>query len=204
VHAELEALSARLSDAHRRVDAARARIEREKLDRQRISNLSQARENFQKSVADKDDGTSADPKTQPISAWDSQLSTLLDAARASTSTSPVSAASMLPPSHVLRARIKALASRRDDTNHMAAAMRSRSRETEDKYRKLVSLCDMRGLRGDKGENAIDNDLDALLKAVESESGADLEVNRVRRFLGTVEDKTVAVTTAAAAANQEGR
>ena len=61
---------------------------------------------------------------------------------------------------------------------MTAAMQARSRETEDKYRRLVSLC------AQIKETDVDRDLDGLLKAVESEVG-ELEIGRVRRFLGSV-------------------
>ena len=110
-----------------------------------------------------------------ISSWEPQLNALRDAA----SDAPLSVvAARLPPISVLRARIAAISARKEDTSQMVASMRSRSRETEDKYRRLVALC------SHVKESEVDADVDGLLKAVESEIG-DLEIGRVRRFLGSV-------------------
>ena len=84
---------------------------------------------------------------------------------------------------MLRARIKALRERRDLTRRNVVALRGRSRHTEVKYRRLVSLC------ASVPEGDVEVVIDNLLRAVESEKG-ELELSRVRRFLGGVEDEGV--------------
>ncbi len=91
----------------------------------------------------------------------------------------------LPATAVLRARGSALQARMDATRKNVAALRGRSRDTEVKYRRVVALCT--GVPETKlagpGPGA-EEFLDKLLRAVESEKG-ELELGRVRRFLGGV-------------------
>lgn len=85
----------------------------------------------------------------------------------------------LPSSSILRARINALRLRTAETRQAEQALKSRSREIELKFRRLVALAT-------KCSDAdVDNHLDGLMRAVESEKG-ELEIGRVRRFLGGVE------------------
>ncbi|KAK0622052.1 hypothetical protein B0T17DRAFT_494706 [Bombardia bombarda] len=86
---------------------------------------------------------------------------------------------MLPSTAVLRARINALRERERQTRQAVATLQARSKERELKYRKLVSLCTRRP------ETEVDALLDTLTRAVESEKG-ELEIGRVRRFLGGVD------------------
>ena len=86
----------------------------------------------------------------------------------------------LPSAALLRARIGALRQRAHATQAAVAQLKSRSRETESKYRHLVALavkCD---------DDDVDRHLGGLMRAVESEKG-ELEIGRVRRFLGGVGD-----------------
>lgn len=87
--------------------------------------------------------------------------------------------SMLPSAAVLKARIKAIESRREMTRKMVHALKGRSRDVEVKYRRVVALCTT------TQEDEVDAVVDNLLKAVESER-EELEIGRVRRFLGGVE------------------
>jgi hypothetical protein len=58
-------------------------------------------------------------------------------------------------------------------------MKGRSRDIEVKYRRVVALCT--GV----AEDEVDAVVDGLVKAVESERD-ELDIGRVRRFLGGVE------------------
>lgn len=58
-------------------------------------------------------------------------------------------------------------------------LKGRSKEVEVKYRRVVALCT--GVP----ESEVDVVIDGLLRAVESEKG-DLEIGRIRRFLGGVD------------------
>lgn len=86
---------------------------------------------------------------------------------------------LLPSAAVLRARVNAVQGRRDMTRKMVSALKGRSRDVEVKYRRVVALCT--GVQ----EAEVDAVVDGLLKAVESEH-EELEIGRVRRFLGGVE------------------
>ena len=86
----------------------------------------------------------------------------------------------LPSANLLRARTKAVGGREEVTRTMVAALKGRSREVEVKYRRVVSLCTA------VPEAEVDAVIEGLLRAVESERG-ELEIGRVRKFLGGVED-----------------
>lgn len=86
----------------------------------------------------------------------------------------------LPEGSLLRARVAAVAGRDAVTRKMVAALKGRSREVEMKYRRVVALCTA------VPEGEVDAVIDGLLRAVESERG-ELEIGRVRKFLGGVED-----------------
>ncbi|KAJ4289347.1 transcriptional regulator swi6 [Collariella sp. IMI 366227] len=73
----------------------------------------------------------------------------------------------------------ALRDRSAQTRRAVEALQARSKERELKYRRLVSLCTKRP------ETEVDTLLETLTRAVESEKG-ELEIGRVRRFLGGVE------------------
>ena len=85
----------------------------------------------------------------------------------------------LPSTAVLRARIKAVHHRGAETRKAVEGLKARGRDVELKYRHLVSLCTRRP------DNEIDILLDGLTRAVESEKG-ELEISRLRRFLGGVD------------------
>jgi len=85
----------------------------------------------------------------------------------------------LPNTATLRARINALRNRTSQTQQAVASLQARSKERELQYRRLVSLCT-------KCPDAeVESLLETLTRAVESEKG-ELEITRVRRFLGGVE------------------
>jgi hypothetical protein len=88
-------------------------------------------------------------------------------------------AARLPGAAVLRARVNALRDRSAQTSRAVEALQARSKDRELKYRRLVALCTHRP------ETEVDALLETLTRAVESEKG-ELEIGRVRRFLGGVE------------------
>lgn len=131
-----------------------------------VSNLAQARQEDQiRAMHEQREANSA--------SWETELSNILD------TSDELSGAGFLPSSLVLRTRIKALQSTADATRNMVNGLKSRSRDVEVKYRRVVALCT--GV----SEGEVDAVVDGLLKAVESEHD-ELDIGRVRRFLGGVE------------------
>ena len=88
----------------------------------------------------------------------------------------------LPSPKTLRARLNAYLANNSSLQRQADELKSRSSELEGMYRKVVSLCT--GVAEDK----VEENLGALLAAVESERGAlgEQEVGRVRDFLRRVD------------------
>lgn len=88
-------------------------------------------------------------------------------------------ANTLPPAHVLRARVNAYKANNQDLEESVRDLQSKSSELAGKYRQVISLCT--GVP----EASVDNVLDNLLRAVDSEQD-DVELARVREFLQRVE------------------
>jgi regulatory protein SWI6 len=86
---------------------------------------------------------------------------------------------VLPPAHVLRARLNAYKSNNQAIEESVRDLQSKSSELASKYRKVIGLCT--GV----GEQDVDRHLENLLRAVESEH-TDVELTRVRDFLTRVE------------------
>ncbi|KAI9715035.1 MAG: transcriptional regulator swi6 [Chrysothrix sp. TS-e1954] len=86
----------------------------------------------------------------------------------------------LPSSAMMRAQANAIKSNNTSLGGRVAALKARSLELEDQYRRVVSLCT--GV----DESKVDTMLEGLLAAVESEEKEAVEVGRVRDFLRKVE------------------
>lgn len=86
----------------------------------------------------------------------------------------------LPPTPVLRARASAYRKNNARLEVEAKSLQSQSSELEAQLRKVVSLCT--GME----EGHVDEMVDSLNAAVQSEGGEDVEVGRVREFLRRVE------------------
>ena len=86
----------------------------------------------------------------------------------------------LPPTPVLRARATAYMKNNARLEMQAKNLQSQSSELESQLRKVVSLCT--GIE----EGMVDEMVDSLNAAVQSEGGEDVEVGRVREFLRKVE------------------
>lgn len=175
----LRTASTQLGEARRAADGLLATVKKQQLARQRVANLSAARDDEQsRAVAQSGGGDLG-----AAAAWEAELGAVLDATSVNGSQGSQGSQGqqqfLLPPAAVLRARMGAVAERGEMTRKMVAALQGRSRDVEVKYRRVVSLAT--GVRDDEVEAVVDG----LLRAVESEKG-DLELGRVRRFLGGVE------------------
>lgn len=173
LHANLRTSSSQLGEARRRVETLTSAVSAQQATRQKVSNLSNACED-EKMRLMQEQSRSSQPN--PSTAWETELSAILETADQS---GGFGAEGMLPSAAVLRARIRAIENRRDVTKKMVLALQGRSRDVEVKYRRVVALCT--GVN----ERDVDSVVDGLLKAVESERD-ELEIDRVRRFLGGVE------------------
>lgn len=148
-----------------------ATLKKQQLARQKISNLRHAREEEQVRLMQEQNRAG---RTDALSSsWETELGAALETADNGEE------AAMLPSAAVLKARLSAVSARRDVTRKMAAALKGRSKDVEIKYRRVVAIST--GVP----EDQVDAVVDGLLRAVESEKG-ELEVDRVRRFLGGVE------------------
>lgn len=177
MHATLRTTSTQLGDARRSVDQLTENVKKQQLARQKVSNLAHAREDEQLRLMNEQ---SQSTQPNPSSSWETELSAMLEAAEESSANGGgLGSEGMLPPTSVLRARIRAIEGRRDVTRKMVQALQGRSREVEIKYRRVVALCT--GVQ----ESDVDAVVDGLLKAVESERD-ELDIGRVRRFLGGAE------------------
>lgn len=178
LHSTLRTTSSQLGEARRSIEQITATLKKQQLARQKVANLTHAREDDQFRIMNEQSNAA---QANPSSSWETELAAMLEAAEeASTSGSGGFASEgMLPSATILRARIRAIESRREVTRKMVMALKGRSRDVEVKYRRVVALCT--GVP----ETEVDAVVDGLLKAVESEKD-ELEIGRVRRFLGGVE------------------
>lgn len=85
----------------------------------------------------------------------------------------------LPSVATIRARIQAYRAINEELERGVGELRTRSRDVEGKYRRVISLCTK------TPEERVDDVLGSLVRAVESE-GNGVEVGRLQEFLGKVE------------------
>ncbi|KAL2020634.1 hypothetical protein VTK56DRAFT_8124 [Thermocarpiscus australiensis] len=196
LHNSLRTTSAQVGEARRTLETLQEKLKAQQLARQKVLNLSRACEEqeYHLSQLEQRHGRL---DVASANAWEMELEAVLAAVAASnsqagatdsTAAPPVNGdypdfiqeqVSKLPSATVLRARIKALCECSNQTRRAVEALRAQSKERELKYRRLVALCTRRP------ESEVDSLLDTLTRAVESEKG-ELEIGRVRRFLGGVE------------------
>ncbi|KAI1413951.1 apses-domain-containing protein [Hypoxylon sp. FL1857] len=171
LHASLRTTSTQLGDARRQLETLTAAAKSQSLTRQKISNLSRGRTEEQKRMLQLEQSYG---RVDPNSSWEAELTSALESAGGDAPN-----ATLLPSPAVLRSRIQAFRSRTDAMRKSVGLFKGRSRDVEVKYRRVVSLCT--GV----AENEVDAVIDGLLRAVESEKG-ELEIGRIRRFLGGVD------------------
>ncbi|KAI6087634.1 apses-domain-containing protein [Hypoxylon rubiginosum] len=169
LHANLRAASTQLGDARRQLETLQSAAKSQSLTRQKISNLGRGRDEEQKRLLRLEQNYG---RLDTSDTWELELNAAL--ASAGDASPP-----LLPSATVLRARIQALRNRTDATRMSVGLLKGRSKEVEVKYRRVVALCT--GVP----ESEVDVVIDGLLRAVESEKG-DLEIGRIRRFLGGVD------------------
>ncbi|KAJ9143156.1 Start control protein cdc10 [Coniochaeta hoffmannii] len=174
LHASLRTTSTQVGEARRALEALQEKVREQQLARQKVSNLSHAckDEEFHVRQLEQSQGRL---DVQSAEAWETELDMAVEAARTGNGGSVA-----LPSTAVLRARINAVRMRSNETKRAVSALKGQSRDVELKYKHLVSLC----TRTPDAE--VDTVLDGLTRAVESEKG-DLEITRIRKFLGGVEE-----------------
>ncbi|KAK4225273.1 start control protein cdc10 [Podospora fimiseda] len=202
LHGALRTKSAQIGEAKQMVKTLQEKLNAQQLARQRVLNLSRAceEEEYRLLQLEQKHGR-LDVKSE--NAWEMELQAILQETtrhrqqqvngngesgqhphqqqQQNNNNNP---ASRLPSSKILKARSNALTARLAGTRKAVGELQKMSKERELKYRKLVSLCTRRP------EAEVDQLLDTLTRAVESEKG-ELEIGRVRRFLGGVEGEVVA-------------
>ncbi|KAK0747128.1 hypothetical protein B0T18DRAFT_327104 [Schizothecium vesticola] len=180
LHNNLRTTSAQVGEARRTLEALTEKLKAQQLARQKVANLSSAshEEEYRLVQLENAHGRLDIPSAN---AWELRLTEVLSALRQQGGTGPAAGelAGNLPDAAALRARIHALRNCSKQTKDAVAALQSQSKEKELKYRRLVSLCTRRP------EVEVETLLETLTRAVESEKG-ELEITRVRRFLGGVE------------------
>ncbi|KAK1832521.1 hypothetical protein QBC39DRAFT_390514 [Podospora conica] len=180
LHNNLRTTSAQVGEARRTLEALTEKLKAQQLARQKVANLSSAshEEEYRLVQLENAHGRLDIPSAN---AWELRLTEVLSALHQQGVTGPAAAelAGNLPDASALRARIRALRDCSKQTKDAVAALQSQSKEKELKYRRLVSLCTRRP------EMEVETLLETLTRAVESEKG-ELEITRVRRFLGGVE------------------
>ncbi|KAI0595720.1 start control protein cdc10 [Biscogniauxia sp. FL1348] len=172
LHASLRATSTQVGDARRTLESLQAAAKSQAFTRQKIFNLSRGRDEEQKRLLRLEQTHSP---LDPNNSWETELDSVLEA-RGGDGLKPPPP---LPSATILRARIQALKNRTDLTRKGVGSLKGRSKDIEIKYRRVVALCT--GVH----ESEVDTVVDGLLRAVESEKG-ELEIGRVRRFLGGVD------------------
>jgi ribosomal protein L17 len=192
LHSSLRTTSAQVGEARRTLESLQEKLKAQQLARQKVFNLKRAcqEEEYQLLQLEQRHGRL---DVDSANAWEMDLEMVLDSiAAANTQQQQQSSAdngyypgsaeeqlARLPSAAVLRARVNALRERSAQTHQAVEALQARSKERELGYRRLVALCTRRP------ESEVDTLLDTLTRAVESEKG-ELEITRVRRFLGGVE------------------
>ncbi|OAA65164.1 apses transcription factor [Niveomyces insectorum RCEF 264] len=187
LHSSLRTTSAQLGEVRRTLNAVQEKAKNQQQARQKVMNLSRARDDEQYRVMELEQAQGRNRSDLDVPPrWEAELDGLVhaDETAAGVNGSQNGAPSLagfsnLASAAVLRARTNAVRLRTREAREAEQALKSRSREIELKFRHLVALAT-------KCSDAdVDNHLDGLMRAVESEKG-DLEIARVRRFLGGVE------------------
>lgn len=166
LHASLRTTSAQLGDAKRQLESLQTKVKAQSLTRQKIFNLTRGQEEEQTRLARIEQ--THGPLDPSIASWESEL------------VAAPTDGNSLPNAALLRARIQALRMRNEATRKQVGSLKGRSKDVEVKYRRVVALC------SGVPEADVDSVIDGLVRAVESEKDG-LEIGRVRRFLGGVDN-----------------
>lgn len=186
-HSKLRDNTSQLGTERRRLSALQQKADARTALRQQIANLSCANDDQRKRVQQK--GSEAETLQADIKVGEADAGLLIPTAdlparktpSASISSSQASSLSALPSPQVLAARLTAYRNTNARLESHAKELQSRSSELEGKLKRVVMLC-----TGVRDEGKVDDMLEALQTAVESERDEEIEVGRVRDFLRRVE------------------
>ncbi|KAJ0118565.1 start control protein cdc10 [Diaporthe amygdali] len=165
----LRANSSRLAETRRSLDIVKEKAKQQQVNRQQVANLSRELESLQYRMGHMDSEQAAS-QSNSAAAWEDELERALG-------TTGHKAA--LPDANILRARLKATTDILNTMKDKVSNLKGTSRDIEYKYRRLVALA------ANCPESQVDDLLEGLVRAVESEKG-ELEIGRVRKFLGGVD------------------
>ncbi|KAH6612835.1 hypothetical protein B0J18DRAFT_375319 [Chaetomium sp. MPI-SDFR-AT-0129] len=186
LHTSLRTTSAQVGETRRNLEALQEKLKAQQLARQKVVNFKRACDEEEQQLIQLEQRHGR-LDVDAANAWEMDLEQVLDDVNALQNQHPNTATesvigpqlAKLPSATVLRARLHALRTQSTQTRRAVETLQARSKDRELKYRRLVALCTRRP------ETEVDALLDTLTRAVESEKG-ELEIARVRRFLGGVE------------------
>ena len=187
-HAKLRESTSLFNEERRRLEALQQKADIRKDLRNQIANLRRANaEHRAKLVSSTNSGEAAQPTTD-IKIGDADAGLTVDTSLFTGSTSPTNLSpqqreqlAALPAAPVLNARTAAYQRVNARLETQLKAYESRSSELEAQMKRIVGLCT--GV----GEEKVDEMLEGLKAAVDSERGEEVEVGRVREFLRKVEE-----------------
>ena len=187
-HTRLREASSLLAAERRRLSSLQRRATERKSLRQKIANIHRANESLRSDLASTGSSPSDLDPGEQIKIGEADAGLVVDAIRLppnpDSGVSPIPAQleylASLPSSDILQARVAAYVRNNARLSMRAKALQSRSSELEVQLRRVVVLCT--GV----GEEKVDEMVEGLVAAVESERGEDVEVGRVREFLRRVE------------------
>jgi regulatory protein SWI6 len=189
-HSQLRECSAQLGEERRKLEALQTRASEKTERRHKIYNLRRALEDQRAGIANGNSSQGlklGDADLELITASELPKELLRNEDINQTSLRQLDQKqftyiSSLPSSGILRARLSAYIQNNKDLKDYSAQLRSRSRELEEKYRRVVALCT--GIK----EEEVEETLPGLVTAIESEGASGAELARVneivRRFEGT--------------------
>lgn len=195
IHTKLRDSSALLGEERRRLDTlqSRARIREER--RLKVSNLMRATEDEQNRYTGNLHryGQPMSMTTPALKIGDADTSFALPALLLEGETSELLMSrqvqqdpnqrqllASLPSAAVLRHRLAAYTTNNEALDSNVRALKRKSAELATTYRKIIGICTK------TEESKVDEVIEGLLRAVESERG-DVEIGRVREFLSRVEE-----------------
>ncbi|POS72325.1 hypothetical protein DHEL01_v209286 [Diaporthe helianthi] len=164
----LRANSSRLAETRRNLEVVKDKAKQQQVNRQQVANLSRELESLQYRMGHMDNEQAAS-QSNSAAAWEDELERALNSADHQPA---------LPDAGILRARLKATTDILNTMKDKVSILKGTSRDIEYKYRRLVALA------ANCPEGQVDDLLEGLVRAVESEKG-ELEIGRVRKFLGGV-------------------
>jgi regulatory protein SWI6 len=204
-HAQLRETSSILSEERTVLDGLKRREKDRQEIKQKIANLRRATLDERRRVTSQSNGQrspdvakigDADSPFHPsnVEDWQQLVETTASSQQLRASLMPKQLHSLkaLPSTPLLLARTSAYKSNNSSLRQYSSSLQSRSADLESKYRRIISLCT------DVSENKVEQNLQSLVQAVQSERGdtdggpggqgkeGGVDIGRVREFLRSVE------------------